>query len=112
MGTSCCTQKQIKIIFKSGFKKYNNIHDINEFSITDDYFSPYVITTNYKQLIWIAEKCGLKLITKVPNFKNNLEFYVNVQLTNHVLIPKVISLLLKTINPVKGFLIPFSYYLS
>lgn len=73
-------RKQIKIIFKSGFKKYNNIHDINEFSITDDYFSPYVITTNYKQLIWIAEKCGLKLITKVPNFKNNLEFYDSNQL--------------------------------
>ncbi len=73
-------RKQLKIVFKDGFKKYNNIHDINEFSITDDFFSPYVVTTNYKQVIRLSEKCGLKLITKVPNFKKNLEFYDTHQL--------------------------------
>lgn len=71
---------QIKKIFKDGFKKYNNIHDINEKSITDDYFSPYVITTNYKNLINLSRKCGLKLITNVPKFKYSLQNYDSYQL--------------------------------
>jgi len=73
-------RKQIKKIFKNGFKKYKNIHDINEFSITDDFFSPYVITTSYKNLINLSNKCGLKLITKLPNFKFALENYDSYQL--------------------------------
>lgn len=73
-------RKQIKKIFKNGFKKYKNIHDINEFSITDDFFSPYVITTNYKNLISLSNKCGLKLITKLPNFNSILENYDSFQL--------------------------------
>ena len=71
---------QIKKIFKDGFKKYNNIRDINETSITDDYFSPYVITTNYKNLINLSRKCGLKLITNVPKFKYPLQNYDSYQL--------------------------------
>jgi 2-polyprenyl-3-methyl-5-hydroxy-6-metoxy-1,4-benzoquinol methylase len=71
---------QIKNIFKDGFKKYNNIHDIHETSITDDYFSPYVITTNYKNLINLSRKCGLKLITNVPKFKYPLQNYDSYQL--------------------------------
>lgn len=71
---------QIKNVFKEGFKKYNNIHDIHATSITDDYFSPYVITTNYKNLINLSRKCGLKLITNIPKFKYPLQNYDSYQL--------------------------------
>lgn len=73
-------RKLIRYKFKDGFEKYGNIHDINEFSITDDYFSPYVITTNYNNLINLSKKCGLKLMTKIPNFKKDLEFNDSIQL--------------------------------
>lgn len=57
-------KKRIKFFFPKGFKIYNNQDNIYASNITDDFFSPYVITIDYKNLALLAKEYGLKIYRK------------------------------------------------
>lgn len=57
-------KQRTKFFFPKGFKKYNNPDNIYETNITDDFFSPYVITTDFRDLSLIAKDYGLKIYRK------------------------------------------------
>ena len=60
--------KNKNLLFKDGFKKYKNYELFFE-NLTDDFFTPFCVTTNYKDMIKLARSQGLKTITKVPKLK-------------------------------------------
>ena len=57
-------KKRIKFFFPSGFKKYNNRDNIFATNITDDFFTPYVITIDYKKFAVLAKDYGLNIYRK------------------------------------------------
>ena len=57
-------KKRIKFFFPKGFNIYNNQDNIYASNITDDFFSPYVVTIDYKDLALIAKEYGLKIYRK------------------------------------------------
>ena len=71
--------KETEKHFNKGFKKFKNPDDITARHITDDFLSPYVIPTSYKNIINLAKECGLRPLTKVQKIKN-LSFCDNVPL--------------------------------
>jgi SAM-dependent methyltransferase len=65
-------KKKIPLFFPSGFKIYKNPDDIGPLHITDDFFTPYCVTTTYGKLIKTAKNFSLKPYTKVPKLKKFL----------------------------------------
>lgn len=57
-------KKRIKKFFPKGFKKYNNRDNIFATNITDDFFTPYVVTIDYKDMSRITKSYGLKIYCK------------------------------------------------
>ena len=60
--------KNKNLLFKDGFKKYENYELFFE-NLTDDFFTPFCVTTNYKDIIKLAKSQGLKPLTKAPKLK-------------------------------------------
>ena len=50
-------------------RKYNNAH-IGLRNMTDDFFTPYIHTTSYKDLTKFGKHLGLKKITKTQKYQN------------------------------------------
>ena len=57
-------KKRTKAFFPKGFIIYNNQDNIYASNITDDFFSPYVVTIDYENLALIAKDYGLKIYRK------------------------------------------------
>lgn len=115
-------KKRTKVFFPGGFNKYKNPDNIYGSNIIDDFFSPFVITIDYKNFSSIARNYGLKIylkklkiITKkgkskdidVPNNKN-LYFMDDAYLKVGM---KKISQS-KCENPKKLFLKPYNEFLK
>ena len=62
--------KKTKKYFSDGFKIFKNPDNISARHITDDFLSPYVIPTTYKNILSLAKQCGLEPIVRGPKIKN------------------------------------------
>ena len=63
-------KKRVHKVFKKGFKIYRNPDNIVLPNITDDFFTPYLVTTTYSDVLKLAKKLRLKAYTKIPRIKN------------------------------------------
>ena len=63
-------KKRVHKVFKKGFKIYRNPDNIFLSNITDDFFTPYLVTTTYSDVLKLAKKLRLKAYTKIPRIKN------------------------------------------
>ena len=63
-------KKRVHKEFKKGLKIYRNPDDIFLSNITDDFFSPYLVTTTYPDVLKLSKKLKLKPYTKIPRIKN------------------------------------------
>ena len=64
------TKEILRYKLPFSFDKYKNNDDICIENLFDDFFTPYCITINYKNLINGMKKIGYECISKVPKFKN------------------------------------------
>jgi hypothetical protein len=60
---------KIPEVFQKKFLNYKNLTHINKTNITDDFFSPYVVTVSYNELLRLATLTGLKPYTVIPKKK-------------------------------------------
>jgi 2-polyprenyl-3-methyl-5-hydroxy-6-metoxy-1,4-benzoquinol methylase len=79
-------KKRIRFFFPKGFKIYNNQDNIYASNITDDFFSPYVVTTDYENLALLANEYGLKIYRKKLKIisKNGLGKEISIPLVKNL----------------------------
>ena len=63
-------KKRVFKKFRKGFSIYRNPDKIFLTNITDDFFSPYIVTTTYSEMLKLSKKLKLKAYTKIPKIKN------------------------------------------